>query len=42
MAAILNLIFRLIKMQKGYQKRAPYATFSRQSDITRVSMTIYF
>ena len=36
------LILRLIKLQKWYQKWALYATFSRKSDITRVSMTIYF
>ena len=33
-------IFRLIKIQKWCQKLALYATFSRKSDITRVSMTI--
>ena len=36
------LIFRLIKIQKWCQKWALYATFGRKSDITRVSMTIYF
>ena len=36
------LIFRLIKIQKWCQKWALYATFIRKSDITRVSMTIYF
>ena len=36
------LIFRLIKIQKWCQKLALYTTFSRKSDITRVSMTIYF
>ena len=36
------LIFSLIKIQKWCQKWALYAIFSRKSDITRVSMTIYF
>ena len=36
------LIFKLIKIQKWCQKWALYATFSMKSDVTRVSMTIYF
>ena len=36
------LIFWVIKIQKWCQKWALYATCSRKSDITRVSMTIYF
>ena len=36
-----NLIFRFIKIQKWCQKLALYATFSRKSDITQVSITIY-
>ena len=36
------LIFKLIKIQKWYQKWVLYATFSRKSDITQVSMTICF
>ena len=36
------LMFRLAEIQKWCHKQASHATFSRKSDITRVSMSIYF
>ena len=41
MAAILYFDIKTHQIQKWGQKWALYTTFSRKSDITRVSMTIY-